>query len=486
MTDSHRRLIVDDDGDLVYDPRAVDGPAAFTDLRHTDLLDTPVDSLAWCMMWAIAQGTAESVRYWQTQQRGTSLCDNLPDPTPVVEGFCHEHGIEVVGSIRMNDCHDAFGMPAPRLLYPLKVQHPEYLIGDASQRGGVDDGLEAAMWSGLDYALSEVREDRLWWIEHTATAYDLDGVDLNFFRMPWLFRLGEEAANLDVMTRFMRQARRLIDDAGSRRGRPLTLGVRVPDTVATCLGIGIDLEAWLAAGLVDRVLAGGGYASFCVPAEELVELGHRHGVPVYPCINCPGTYDLGAGDGFAALRGAAANFWRAGADGIYLWNYQYLNTPHIAYGQPCPEDYAHLADLADPERLARCDKIFSVNPRTWEQYARASAPCPLPLTLDRPQTIDVRIGDDLTAAASASLQLDVSGATAGDRLRVTLNGRDLGEFDATHIDASVDTSALRRGTNELSLAVAERGGGERTAAAQPLTLTGARVHIRYGNERHGD
>ena len=40
-------------------------------------------------------------------------------------------------------------------------------------------------------------------------------------------------------------------------------------------------------------------------------------------------------------------------DGIYLWNYQYLATPHIAYGQPHRGDYAHLSDIADPARLAR-------------------------------------------------------------------------------------------------------------------------------------
>ena len=471
-----RPLILDDDGDMVYDARTAGGPGAFLQLRHTDLLDTPVNSLAWCIMWGIAKGTAESVRYWQTQQLDVSFHEDMPDPTPVVERFCHQHDIEVFGSIRMNDCHDAFGMPSRNLLYPLKVEHPELLLGDETQRGGVADGLQAAMWSALNYALPEVRRDRLGWIEHTATAYDLDGVDLNFFRMPFLFEPGQEEANLIVMTEFMREARRIVDAASQRRGRPLLLGVRVPDTVETCLGIGIDLAAWLREYLVDRVLSGGGYASLCMPAEELIELGHRHDVPVYPCINCPGTFSLGAGEGFESLRGAAANFWHAGADGIYLWNYQYLDTPHLAYGQPTPDDYTHLAELADPVRLARLDKVFGVNPATWEQYARASAPCPLPRALDdREFSLEIRIGDDLSSAARVELELDFDQAVSGDRCRVQFGDRVFEGVDVQSVGLSLDPISLCRGKNRLAIAVSSRG----TAAERPLVLQGVRVRVCY-------
>jgi len=49
-------------------------------------------------------------------------------------------------------------------------------------------------------AYQEVREDRLRWIEHTATRYDIDGVDMNFFSMPWVFKRGEEEKNMPLMT----------------------------------------------------------------------------------------------------------------------------------------------------------------------------------------------------------------------------------------------------------------------------------------------
>jgi hypothetical protein len=178
-------LILDDDGDLVYADETRKGPAAFLSLRMHDCQAAGVNSLAWCIMWGIAKKGKTPVRYWQLQKLGTPFQKNMPDPTPVIARFCRENEIEVFGSIRMNDCHDGYGLPFPKLVYPLKVEHPGMLIGDESERGGGADGMAAAMWAGLDYAHQKVRDDRLCWIENTARKYDLDGVDLNFFRMPW-------------------------------------------------------------------------------------------------------------------------------------------------------------------------------------------------------------------------------------------------------------------------------------------------------------
>ena len=486
-----RRLIVDDDGDGVYGNATQDGPEAFCNTRLKSCADVSVDSIAWCIMWGICPKGSNPVRYWQTQLRGVPFQESMPDPTLVVEQFCRGHGMEVFGSIRMNDCHDAFGYPHGKLVYPLKVEHPEFLIGDESQKATSLDGLEAAMWSGLDYAHETVREDRFRWIEHTATEYDLDGVDLNFFRMPWVFRLGEEAEHMHLLTDLVRRARRLFDETGCARGRPLLLGVRVPDTVETCLRIGIDIETWLEEELVDRLLSGGGYAAFSTPAEELVALGHRHDVPVYPCINCPCTFDLGAGAGFEALRGAASNMWQAGADGIYLWNYQYLPTPHIACGQAAPEDYAHLPDLADPDRLRHLDKVFAVNHPSLEQYARATAPCPLPVSLGEraggaPRVVPVRIGDDIGAASKSgalkdlTLQLDLAGAAAGDRLNVRFNGAPVGNGalqtgKSPSMRAGLDPVTVKQGVNELAVSVEARG----PEAGEGLTLNQVRVCVRY-------
>lgn len=482
-----RPLILDDDGDPVYAEETLQGPEAFLSLRMHDCRDAGINSLAWCIMWAIAVKGSRPVRYWQTQLLGTPLQDNMADPTPVVAKFCQENQIEVFGSIRMNDCHDAFGLPFPKLAYPLKVSHPEFLIGNETQRGGPHGGLEPAMWSGLNFAHEKVRQDRLRWVENTARNYNLDGIDMNFFRMPWYFKLGEEEKHMHLMTDFIRKSRASLDKISQQRGKPVLLGVRVPDTLETCNRIGLDIETWLAEGLVDRVLSGGGYVCYSTPAEELVQLGHRFGVPVYPCINCPANHTLGN----RSLRGAAANLWWAGADGIYLWNFHYINMPgHLGYGRPAHERYlTDLPEIADPQKLKYLDKSFPVNRPTMAQYQRASAPVPLPLSLGTTanqtmKEIAVRVGDDVPAAVrvgkfrDATLRLKSSGSVPGDVFVMDMNGP-LGKVPLAGEEGGIDLvlppTALQQGINHLRLGVARRG----PSADQPITVTQVRVDVRY-------
>ncbi|MCY3778446.1 MAG: hypothetical protein OXH11_20925, partial [Candidatus Aminicenantes bacterium] len=58
-----RRVILDDDGDLCYSEDAEKSVEAFLAQRFVPILDTPVDSIAWCIMWAIAIGKGKT-RYW--------------------------------------------------------------------------------------------------------------------------------------------------------------------------------------------------------------------------------------------------------------------------------------------------------------------------------------------------------------------------------------------------------------------------------------
>jgi len=485
---AHRKrpLILDDDGDLVYAEKTLQGPREFLSLRMHDCRDSGVDSIAWCMMWGIAVKGKIATRYWQTQQEGIPFSENIPDPTPVVTDFCRANGIETFGSIRMNDSHDAFGLPFGKLVYPLKVAHPEMLIGDQSQQGGAHQGLSAAMWSGLNYAFKKVRDDRLWWIDNTARKYDLDGVDLNFFRMPWVFKLGEEEKNMPLMTEFIRAARRRVDKVSRERGRPMLLGVRVPGTIDACRRIGFDIETWLREGLVDRMLTGGGYVCYSTPAEELVKLGHRYEVPVYPCINCPAIYKLGNGN----LRAAASNLWWAGADGIYLWNFHYISDGSIGYGRPSSKQYQkQLSEISDPARLKYLDKSFAVNHRVWEQYQRASAPVPLPLVVgrragDKRQTMPIRIGDDIPAAVQNGklrdviLKLKARGTIAGDVLTVRFNDAtaQVKVYDDKGLsDVRLPPRAIKRGVNQIELTIAGRGAG----ADKEIVINGARVDVRY-------
>lgn len=458
-----RSLILDDDGDLVYASQTGKGSEAFLALRLNPILGTAVDSLAWCIMWGIAQGPGKT-RYWETQQCGHPLNNAIQDPTPIMVNGAHQNCLEIFGSLRMNDTHDAFGMPEGKLVYLLKVRHPEWLLGNRSQKGSPFTTLGAAMWSGLNFAVSEVREDRLWWIRHTVQNYEIDGVDLNFFRMPWYFKLGQEEANMPLMTDLIRSARRIVDEVSQSRQRPILLGVRTPGTLVTCRRIGLDIETWLKEHLVDRLLVGGGYTVFTNPVQELVRLGHRYEVPVYPCINCG--LDIFASD--EAMRGAASNIFSAGADGIYLWNYQYRKVPTLAYGQPVSTAYAVLEDIRSAAGLTFRNKLFGLDyHQDVGPYAIASSPgqLPLELTSGHPgprETFRVPVGDDVVAAdcsgrfRQASLELQFKDLDPGDRIGARLNQERL-ELKMSLLPNHESSGSLRSRSYPLKARMIQQG-----------------------------
>jgi hypothetical protein len=229
-------------------------------------------------------------------------------------------------------------------------------------------------WSLLNYERSEGRAKALAILCDVATRYDLDGIELDFYRHPVFFKpqmSGEPVTDEQraILTEFMRQVRELLDGVALERGRPLLLATRVPDSEGFRQAIGIDLRTWLAEGLVD-VLVGGGYYLF-EPWEQLVTLGHAHDVPVYSCLSGS---RIGYGEGhgirgavLSRWRGEAAAAWKAGADGLYLFNtahdptspiYRELGSPE-ALSDVTPHTHvgnSHDEFLADGERFINMGK----------------------------------------------------------------------------------------------------------------------------------
>ena len=105
-----RGVIVDDDGDIVYDPLVLsaapaDAAGALTSLRLADCVAAGVASVSWTLMWGIAIKPSDGVvapRYWEVQQRGAEFRPGLSDPTVAVAEFCSENGIEVFGVRRFH------------------------------------------------------------------------------------------------------------------------------------------------------------------------------------------------------------------------------------------------------------------------------------------------------------------------------------------------------------------------------------------------
>lgn len=55
----------------------------------------------------------------------------------------------------------------------------------------------------------------------------------------------------------LRRVRTMTDEVGQKRGRPLLIAVRVPDSAGYAKALGLDVPRWLEEDLIDIMVAGG-------------------------------------------------------------------------------------------------------------------------------------------------------------------------------------------------------------------------------------
>ena len=105
----------------------------------------------------------------------------------------------------------------------------------------------------------------------------------------------------------------MTEELGRRRGRPILVAIRVPDSVDYCRFIGLDLEKWLSEGLTDLLIVTG-YTQLN-PWDYSVKLARKYGVKVYPSLDEPRVRDPEAQKARASLesyRGRALQAWAGG------------------------------------------------------------------------------------------------------------------------------------------------------------------------------
>ncbi len=252
--------------------------------------------------------------------------------------FARENGMEIFLSKRMNDTHDANAHEMSRF----KKENPQYMLGTE------EDRPPHGAWTAVDYAEPAVRDFVYDYLEEVCRNFEIDGIELDFFRHPVFFRHrpGEPVSRreLDMMTGLIRRIREMTEEVGREKGRPLLVAVRVPDSVEFCRAIGLDLERWLSQGLVDIVSVSGEWRMNTW--EYSVELGHTHGVKVYSVLTHPWQRPGGSSD--ESMRGRAMSAWKSGVDGVYTFN---------QFGTRRPI----FNEIGAPEAIAGLDKVYYIN-----------------------------------------------------------------------------------------------------------------------------
>jgi len=465
-----RRILFNNDGGEPSVQMKSPSAKELLDLRTSALAGTQVDSIFYCTR---SSGFGLFTHFTKVGQVFTSLegryaVNQMPalvkagiDPLRVMVDFAKEHRMDLFWSMRMNDTHDGstaeYG-PIILRTNTLKLTYPEYLLGTARKRP------KHGAWTAVDYGRPEIRELAFRYVEEVCRNYDVDGVELDFFRHPVYFKStsrGEPATDEEraVMTDLLRRIRLMADEIGQARGRPILIAVHCPDSVEYCRAMGLDLDYWLANDLLDLWMPSGYFK--LNDWDYSVKLAHRYGVKVYPSLDESRVSNATARQSRRtdlAYRGRAANVWGFGADGVYLFN--------------GPEPDSPLwRQLGAPQGLAGLDKDYFGSIRGVVNAAGGNLPYskyqtvetlnpanPKSVVPGRSVTARLNVGEDLSQAGPVNLKLRLQFTTAvkPQLIEVACNDHPLTllSTNQTWLEYSVSPQVVRQLTNRIKVTLA--------------------------------
>lgn len=488
-----RRIIYNDDGGAMKTMRKA-GIEDYLSQRLVGLVGTQVDTVFFCGHddWARAFYTS---KIEGVQMSGNAHLQKLlaggVDPMQETIDFCRKNGLEIFHSFRMNDIHDSFDRRPGKV----KRDHPEWLLGSKdAEYPRLPNGfrsLRECNWSSMNFALPEVREHILRSIEEVLKLWDWDGFELDYGRNACLFKSvfdGGSAGDEDraTMTAFQRRIREMTNAHAQKTGRPFPVAVVLPETVALAKHVGMDIETWLEDDLVDIIIAGNGYVPFSPRALDMIEVGRRHGAPVYTRLNAnTGGNRRPYHRRIEVWRGFAANAWAGGASGVYIFN----TFDRERFGKKELDIYNQIGD---PDVLSGRDKTYLVD---WDFsrwgygggdvafYMPLENLLPMPL-VETERRVEFNCLEDLASADARPevvLALDVQGLADGDVYTFLFNGEALDEPSSESESEGVRTleyvvasERVRRGANRV-----EAGYEPAEGSAGEAMLVGVELRVRF-------
>ena len=507
-----RRLIFSEDGGALAGGRTCQlygssdtGVKAYLRELFEPLTGTHVDTFVWSMgnthqfsydtrvgerfhdYVLESSGNIDAVWNWRWWRNLKDLIESGNDPPRLIVKATRDLGLESFASLRMNDSHDAF---MPSLASRIKAEHPDWLIGEPGRdyvRHGdpyfpewlVTKPREHVEWwmrKAFNYAVPEVRAYILAMVDEI-TDYGFNGMELDFMTLPYIFRLGEEEEHMELLTGLVRDIRSLLDRKGGDGEGPRLLMARVPANIDRCRRIGIDVETWIADGLVDLLSIGRSYMPFSIPTREWVEAVEGTSCRVYPSMNLSVGGVREEYKTVEAMRAFSMLHHSAGADGIYLFNYGL-------------RDDIGLGEIGEPSIIEHRNKLYIVdNPIVIDTVMFHSIPdelIPLPVELkaagDR-AVVGFEIGDNLerNEVREITLKMEASNLTEEDQLGLSLNGADLvggketPSFNDYSIEYPLAAPPLRKGHNELEAHLKKRN----PLIGPPVQIGSLHVSIEY-------
>ena len=394
-----------------------------------------------------------------------AMYDAEYDPLGLMVDKLKDAGITVLAGIRMNDHHGSIDMWTP-----WEQEHKEWsLAKDTGDRGwrAVGDLRQ------MDYAVEAVRAHRLEIIKEIVTNYDVDGIQLDFGRTaPFLSEPKREKAKF--MTQYLRDVRKVLDDAAGNSRRKLILGAILPWDLDFCQREGLEIRRWVREGLVSHVSPGEWfYSDWNIPITNWSNITTGTGCRLIPFMlgNVSPSQERKNGKSMLLgdnalldgpkIRAIAEAFYRQGAEGIMFYNF-YVG----AFGST----YPYLRTWTDPEKIPSMSRHYffccrlKYLPTERYTFSTGEAFNRLPLNKVGDETeYPFYFGADL-AGSTAAFRFKVKNMTEADEVSVTLNGSSLvpdrivrkeyqpdegPSYLVATWEASVSIPPLRLGENEI-------------------------------------
>ena len=407
--------------------------------------------------------------------------------------YARAHDIEFFAGVRINDTHDVADTPEKPVAFfsSWKRCHLNLLMGSR------ETPPLYATWSSYDFTHPEVRDKFVAVCVETAQRYPIDGISIDLYRWLGTFKSvanGGEASDEEVRLfgDIFRRIRTATEAIGRKRGRPILLAVRVPDSQGWSRGIGFDWEGLMSDGVIDLVFAGGN--THLAPWSESVALCHKYGVKCYASIDMPSfaaPVTLSRHEA-ASYHAACAAAYAGGADGLYFFNL--FN-----------EDSVRRFMLGGAESYRLKDKHYHVSDRilglpsgnlaTGNRYNRMPQLSPehqQRIASGNSRDFVLEFGDDIQALRAEKRQVKVT-ATMLARLdgcsKVTIasNGKEW-QPDEARNNAAKDTEtffftvpdgALLPGANTVTFSAIGAAGAD---GPRPLTILKGDTLLRGPNQ----
>lgn len=344
------------------------------------------------------------------------------DPYAVWTKQCRKRGISPWITVRMNDGH---GLSSTRKNYRNTQywhEHPELRRVPETV---CDNGWKTAQLMVYDYSKPVAYQHHLDLVRELLTRYDVDGVELDWMRNPYLLTPGKEQEQSGILTQFMRDVRAMVDSCQKERGHTLGISVRVPTTLEITDAWGFNVGQWAEEGLIDMLVPTAFYNSIDtkMPIEAWRELLSKASKPV---ALLPGTdYHMAAYEGAprieipaAVYYGWAADLIERGVDGLYFFNMAYSNPLN-----PQSPLYTMLCSGFTPEQMKSVRRRHPVTYPDWRTPDDRFT-CQLPCTTDQVNKFTIYTGERYADKGYVSLLIGLqkSEDIGQVMLPVTLNG----------------------------------------------------------------